>query len=157
VTSPDQVRDLLRAHCFTRPLSPEHVDRLVEHSFVERRVEGATLFREGQPAENLLLVVDGRVAVEMFIPGRGPQVIDTVEACETVGWSWLVPPYRWFFDARAVTDVTLVEVDAAALRELAESDPAFGYALMRQVADVMLGRMQAARLKLADLYGVPAT
>lgn len=157
MTSPDEVRELLRAHCFTRPLSPEHMDQLVEHAVVERLVEGATLFREGQPAEDLFLLVEGRVAVEMFVPGGGSRMIDTVEACETVGWSWLVPPYRWFFDARAVTDVTVVRVGAAALRKLAESDPAFGYALMRQVADVMLGRMQAARLRLADLYGVPTT
>ena len=83
-------------------------------------------------------------------------MVDMVEACETVGWSWLVPPHRWFFDARAVTDVSAVTVDAAALRELCEADPAFGYALLQQVASVMLERMQAARVRLADVYGVEA-
>lgn len=154
---PTEVRDLLRAHCFTRELSERDVERIVGQASVERLPAGTTLFREGQPAHDLYLVVEGRVAVEMHVPGRGAQVVDTVEACETVGWSWLVAPYRWFFDARTVTDVTVVRVDAGVLREMADADPAFGYALMRQVAAVMLERMQAARLRLADVYGGSGT
>lgn len=150
------VRDLLRAHCFTRELSADDVDRVVAHAHVETLLADTILFREGQSAEDLYLVVDGRVAIEMHIPGRGAQIVDTVEACETLGWSWLVAPYRWFFDARALTDTTVVRVDAVVLRNLADSDPAFGYALLRQVAAVMLERMQAARMRLADVYGVPA-
>lgn len=148
-----EVRDMLRAHCFTRELAPHDVERIVARASVERLPAGTTLFREGEPAEDLYLVVEGRVAIEMFVPGRGAQILDTVESCETIGWSWLVAPYRWFFDARTVTDATLVRVDAHSLRDLADADPAFGYALMRQVAAVMLERMQAARMRLADVYG----
>ena len=151
------VHDLLANHCFTQGLAAAHVERIVAHAHLEAVAGGTMLFREGQPADDLYLVVEGRVAIEMHIPGRGAQVVDTVEACETVGWSWLVAPYRWVFDARAVTDVTLVRVDAEALRDLADADPAFGYALMRQVAAVMLERMQSARARLADVYGMAAT
>ena len=153
-TSPTPVRDLLSAHCFTRDLRPDHVDRVVACARVVDMPAGTVLFREGDPADEFHLVVDGRVAVQMHVPGRGSQVVDTVEACETVGWSWLVPPYRWFFDARAVTVVTAVTVDAEALRARAEADPAVGYALLRQVNTVMLARLQAARVRLADMYGV---
>ncbi len=152
-TTTHEVRDLLRSHCFTRDMAHEHVDRLVEHAEIAQVPAGTILFREGEPAQDLYLLVEGRVSIEMHVPGRGAQVVDTVEACETVGWSWLVSPYRWFFDARAATDSRVVRVDAAALRALAEDDPAFGYALMRRVAAVMLERMQAARLRLADVYG----
>jgi CRP-like cAMP-binding protein len=117
---------------------------------------GAWLFREGSTAKEFHLVVSGTVAVSMHVPGRGDHVVDTVDACETVGWSWLVPPYRWFFDARATTEVTAVTIDAVALRTIAEQEPAFGYALLRQVTVVMLERMQAARVRLADLYGPAA-
>lgn len=148
------VRDQLTQHCFTRDLAPAVVDTVVGHSRLAQYPTGTWLFREGSAAEEFHLVVSGRVAVSMHVPGRGEQVVDTVEACETVGWSWLVPPYRWVFDARAVTDVTAVTVDAAALRREAEQDPTVGYALLRQVTAVMLDRMQAARMRLADVYGV---
>ena len=39
------------------------------------------------------------------------------------------------------------------LRARAEADPAVGYALLRQVNTVMLSRLQAARVRLADMYG----
>lgn len=143
----------LAAHCFTRGLSPTFVERIVEHATLRTYRHDEVLFREGAPATEFYLVVEGRVAIETHVPGRGRQMVDTVEACETVGWSWLVPPYRWFFDARAVTDLAAVTVDAVALRELCEHDPAFGYALMQQVAQVMLERMRSARVRLVDLYG----
>jgi CRP-like cAMP-binding protein len=152
-----QIRDLLAQHCFTRGLDDSFVDRLVEHAKVRTHDEGVLLFREGGSADEFHLLVQGRVAIEMHSPGRGDLVLDTVEPCETVGWSWLVPPYRWFFTARALTEVTVVTVDAEALRALADDDPAFGYALMQRVTSVMLERMQAARVRLADLYGVVGT
>ena len=85
----------------------------------------------------------------------GPRgsVVDTVDEGEVVGWSWLVPPYRWFFDARAVEEVSAVSVDAACLRAKCDQDPALGYALMQRVARVMYQRLQSARVRLLDLYG----
>jgi CRP/FNR family cyclic AMP-dependent transcriptional regulator len=88
------------------------------------------------------------------MPGHGLQVVSTVDEGDVVGLSWLVPPYRWFFDARAVTDVSAVSIDATYLRSRCDADPAFGYALMQRVAQVMYQRLQASRLRMLDLYGV---
>lgn len=65
------------------------------------------------------------------------------------------PPYRWSFDARAVTDVGAVALDGACLRAKAEMQPAFGYALLTRISAMLLERLQAARTQLLDLYGVP--
>ena len=54
------------------------------------------LFREGEPAERFFLVRQGRVALEVHSPGQGRIVLDTADDGDVVGWSWLVPPYRWF-------------------------------------------------------------
>ncbi len=114
---------------------------------------GALLLAEGDPADTLYLVRRGHVAIEVHAPGRGPIVIETVGPGAAVGWSWLVPPYRWHFDARATDAVGAIAVDGACLREKAEIDPALGYALMKRVATVLLDRLQMTRLRLLDLYG----
>jgi hypothetical protein len=44
-------------------------------------------------------------------------------------------------------------VDAVCLRSKAEADPVFGYELIKRFASVMLGRLDAAQLRLLDLYG----
>ena len=118
---------------------------------------GQLLLAEGEPADTLYLLRRGRVALEVHNPGRGPLVIETLDPGAAIGWSWLFPPYRWQFDVRAIEPVGAVAVDAECLRAKAESDPAFGYELMKRVASVMLRRLQAARVRLLDLYGqVPA-
>lgn len=117
--------------------------------------DGEMLFREGDPADAFYLVRHGRIALEVFVPGRGTLTVETIETGEVVGWSWLFPPYRWHFDGRAVGSVRAIGVDGACLRKKCDDDPAFGYDLMRRFSQVMLERLQATRLRLADVYGPP--
>jgi CRP/FNR family transcriptional regulator, cyclic AMP receptor protein len=115
--------------------------------------EGQNLFREGDPADTFYVVRHGSVAVETFVPARGNVMIETVESGEVIGWSWLFEPYRWHFDARALTTVRATGFDGACLRGKCESDPALGYALMSRFAQVAIERLQWTRLRLLDLYG----
>jgi CRP-like cAMP-binding protein len=114
---------------------------------------GALLLAEGDVADTLFLVRRGRVAIEIHAPDRGAIVVETVGPGGTVGWSWLFPPYRWQFDARAIDSVGVVAVDGACLRAKAGADDAFGHQLVTRVAAVLLERLQATRIRLLDLYG----
>jgi CRP-like cAMP-binding protein len=114
---------------------------------------GQQLFREGDPADTFYVVRHGSVAVETFLPARGPMMIETIESGEVIGWSWLFEPYRWHFDARALTAVRVTAFDGACLRGKCETDPALGYALMSRFAQVLIERLQWTRLRLLDLYG----
>lgn len=114
---------------------------------------GELLLVEGEPADTLYLLRRGRVTLEVRSPGRGAMVLDTLTPGQVLGWSWLFPPYRWSFDARALDRVGALSVDATCLREKAEADPAFGYELMKRLGAVILERLQRTRLRLLDLYG----
>jgi len=113
---------------------------------------GEFLFREGDSADHFYVLRRGRVAVEAHTPARGV-VLDTVDEGEVVGWSWMVPPYRWAFDARATLDSSAVAFDAACLRAKCDADPVVGYELMKRFVLVMDHRLQSARVRLLDLYG----
>ena len=95
------------------------------------------------------------VALELTAPGRAPLVLETVGEDGVLGWSWLVPPYKWFCDARAVEPTDVVVLDGACLRGKCDADPALGYALLTRVSQVMHERLQATRVRLLDLYGGP--
>ena len=114
---------------------------------------GKLLLTEGEGADTLYLVRRGTVSIEIHAPGTGPLVIDRIGPGGVVGWSWLFPPYRWHFDARAVGPVGTIAVDGVCLRNKAEKEPAFGYELMRRLSAVLLERLQATRVRLLDLYG----
>ena len=111
------------------------------------------IFREGDPADTFYVVRGGRVAIETFVPGRGPVTIETLETGELLGWSWLFPPHRVEFDARALSEVRATAFDGACLRSKCEADPALGYALISRFAQVLIERLQWTRLRLLDVYG----
>lgn len=151
-TSLDQ---LLASQPFMAGLSPEQFALVAGCARNVALVEGAKLCVEGASADTFFLLRRGHVSVEVHSPGRRPVVIETVGPGRTVGWSWLVPPYRWTFDARAMEPVGAIAIDGACLREKSLEDPALGFALLSNVAQELLARLQATRLRLLDLYGAP--
>jgi CRP/FNR family cyclic AMP-dependent transcriptional regulator len=114
---------------------------------------GELLFRQGDPADAFYVLRHGAVALETFVPARGPLVIETIEAGDVVGWSWLFAPYRWNFDARAIDPVRATAFDGVCLRGKCDADPKLGYNLMSRFAQVMIERLQSTRLRLLDIYG----
>ena len=77
---------------------------------------GTTILREGASVDSLGVVVAGRVALRLYVPGRGTQTILTVEPGDVVGWSALVPPHRSTSTVVALESTTLLSFDGAALR-----------------------------------------
>jgi CRP/FNR family transcriptional regulator, cyclic AMP receptor protein len=114
---------------------------------------GETIFRQGDAADTFFVVRHGTVAVGNFVPPRGELVIETLEAGDLLGWSWLFPPYRAHFDARALTAVRATQFDGTCLRDKCAADPAFGYDLVSRFAQVLIERLQWTRLRLLDIYG----
>ncbi|MBP5909662.1 cyclic nucleotide-binding domain-containing protein [Streptomyces sp. LBUM 1478] len=136
-------------------LPPAHRDRLLR---VAREVDlrpGTRLFEEGGRADRFWVVRDGRVALDLHMPGRRTPVIETLGAGDLVGWSWLYEPYVWQLGAGAVTQVAAHEFDAVAVRRMCEEDAEFGRAVGLWVGRVLSHRLGAARTRLVDLYGHP--
>jgi CRP-like cAMP-binding protein len=114
---------------------------------------GETIFRQGDAADTFYVVRHGTVAVGNFVPARGELVIETLESGDLLGWSWLFPPYRSHFDARALSVVRATQFDGACLRDKCAADPVLGYDLMSRFAQVLIERLQWTRLRLLDVYG----
>lgn len=114
---------------------------------------GEYLLHEGDPADALYLVRDGMVALEIGAPGHGRMSFQTVARDGVVGLSWLVPPYRWTYDARAVTEIRALGFDALCLRRKCDADPALGYAVMQRFMPVLVERLHNTRLQMLDVYG----
>jgi CRP-like cAMP-binding protein len=149
----EAIDTLLRASPVFEDLEPDALSLIAGCASNVRFDQGAVLFREGDTADTFFLIRHGAVALEMFVPARGAAVIETIEAGEVVGWSWLFPPYRWHFDARALTQLRATAFDGACLRGKCDDDPALGYELMSRFAQVLIERLQWTRLRLLDVYG----
>jgi CRP-like cAMP-binding protein len=144
---------ILKDHSFFAGFAPQHLALVVgcarNHRFEARQ----TLFREGEPANEFFLIRHGKVALDILDPGRTPIVFATLGVGEIVGASWLVPPYRWTFDARAVELTRAIGIDAACLRRKCEADHDFGYEMMKRFLPELVKRLQATQLQILDVYG----
>jgi CRP-like cAMP-binding protein len=144
---------ILREHSFFAGLAPEYITLVTGCARNHRFNAGDYLFREGEPADEFFLIRHGRVALEIVAPGQRQLVFATLGEGEVAGASWLVPPYRWTFDARAVELVRAIGIDAACLRGKCESDHHLGYEMMKRFLPVFVKRLHATQLQLLDVYG----
>jgi CRP-like cAMP-binding protein len=152
----ETLEHLLLAHPFFAGVDPAFGPLLAGCARNLRFAPGAYLFREGEAADEFYLIREGRVALELHAPARSPIVIASLGGGEMVGASWLAPPYRWGFDARATADTRAFGLDAKCLRGKCDADPHLGYEMMRRILPVMVRRMQAARRQMLDVYGHPS-
>ena len=147
------IEQYLPDHPFFAGLAPDALAVLAGCATNVSFAPGAYLFREGAPADQFYMIRRGRVALEVHSPSTGTMTVDTADAGDVVGWSWLVAPYSWLFDARAVEATGAVAFDGTCLRDKCDRDPKLGYELMKVVTQVMFSRLVAARVRLLDLYG----
>ena len=143
-------------HDLLRDLTPEQRQAVLSTAREVTCHDGQRLFDEGGLADGCWLIHSGQVALDAVIPGRGRTVIQTLGPGEVLGWSWLIPPYRWHFGAVAVGAAHATVLDTTRLQALAAQDPAVGYAVTRRLLVILLDRLQATRARLMNLYDNPA-
>lgn len=144
---------IIKEHRFLHGLNPHYLHLFNEGASLLRFGIGQEVFREGTDADHFYLIHAGKVSLETFVPGKGAVTVQTLGGQEALGWSWLYPPYRWHFTARALEPSELIAFGSASLRQKAQENHDFGYDLMRRVSQVMLERLQATRRKLIEFYG----
>jgi CRP-like cAMP-binding protein len=151
------IADLLNEHTFFEGLSAEALELIAGCGTNVHFDADDHILAEGEAADFFYVIRRGRVAVEVDTPRRGPLVIETIGPGDIIGVSWLLPPYRWTFDVRAVDPTDAVALDAACLRGKCDDDPGLGYEMYKRFAGLVRDRLQATRLQLVDLYGNDAS
>jgi CRP/FNR family transcriptional regulator, cyclic AMP receptor protein len=148
----ETLEPILAEHPFARDLDKRYLDLLVGCAANMRFDPGEFLFREGEEANQFYLIREGVVAIEVFAGPAGQLTVTTIGAGEVLGWSWLFPPYRWKFDARATELTRAIALDAKCLRTKCEADHDLGYELLKRFAYMVEQRLDATRLQLLNIY-----
>ena len=150
--SPDDIKDYLQSHTVFADLKPAHLTLLANHATEQTFATGDLLFRQQDPAEHFYILLAGSIQVEVPAIMGPPLIVQTLGPEEVLGWSWLIPPYKWTFEAKADHDSKVLKFDGKGLLAKCENDNEFGYALMKRFAGLMSERLHAARLKMMDSW-----
>jgi CRP-like cAMP-binding protein len=148
----DNLERYIREHEFFEDLSEAHMDLLLECARQETCEADGLIFSEGEAADHFYVIRNGKVEVDIAAPDGEKLVVQTLSGGDILGWSWLLYPYVWTFDARAVEDTQLLAFDGSALRRKTEADPEFGYDFLVRFVEVMVRRLRSTRVQMLDLH-----
>ena len=152
----EQILEALRGTPLLRAVSPQVMDRLVKISEIVNVAEDTELYRQGEAAGALYIVLDGQLAGFSTAANGTTAVVEVIRTGETLGLATLLARLPRLMGVRTVTASRLLAVDADGLLELVEQEPSLVtallraeanefHALVRQVCDLKL-RTTAQRL-----------
>jgi CRP/FNR family cyclic AMP-dependent transcriptional regulator len=152
----ESLEPILKAHPFFMNLEERYVQLVTGCAANVRFDAGKFIFREGEEAQQFYLIRQGKVSIEIYAPNRGHITIETLEEGNILGWSWLIPPYNWHFDARVLEPVRAIALDGKCLRKKCEEDHDLGFEFLKRFSHIMEQRLSSTRLQLLDMYDVRA-
>ncbi|NJN46080.1 MAG: Crp/Fnr family transcriptional regulator [Candidatus Competibacteraceae bacterium] len=149
-TSP--IKEYLSTQEFFSGLNPQYIGFLARSASEQQVEPGWVLFRPGERAHHFYLIQSGSIIME--IPAlTGPTLeVQSLGPDRILGWSWLIPPYKWSFQARAEQPSTLLVFDGDAILARCEKEPKFGYELLKRFASLMSERLEVARKKMMSQW-----
>ncbi|HSM85634.1 MAG TPA: cyclic nucleotide-binding domain-containing protein [Candidatus Limnocylindrales bacterium] len=133
------------AHELLSGLSPAEMDQVMALGVRMIVPGGDSLFRLGDRAESLFLIERGRVRLTLPMQVRSREsdvLIEEKSPGQTVGWSALIPPYRFTLSATASQETEVVALSRQALQDYCEAFPAVGYKIALNLAIVVGHRLQ---------------
>jgi CRP/FNR family cyclic AMP-dependent transcriptional regulator len=132
-------------------LEPRHFSKLMAMGTEVDFRENDIVFREDEECRTLYLLLSGTVALEAPILGR-LLCVQKLHAGDELGWASLLMGYGRHFQARCLSPVRAMAFDGAILLDACNADPAFGFALMYRLLEVVAGRLEATRVQLLQVF-----
>ncbi len=137
---------------FLKGVSKDHLEALAHIVRLEEYDEGDVLFEEGEPVDDVYLIIEGQIALEMNSSGISPQHMLTLGAGESLGWSALLNRSHRMATAKAIVPTRIFRMDGHQLIALCEEHPRFGYQIMRVTAAALANRVRILQQKFFDVY-----
>jgi CRP-like cAMP-binding protein len=112
--------------------------------------KGELIFREGDKAERLYFLLEGKVAIRVHLTSRPESVTVAMvnKECQSFGWSGVVAPYYYTASALCEGDTRVISMPGMKLIEILKREPSSGFDVMQRIAEVISGRLRNSRMVL---------
>ncbi len=148
-----KIPDLLSEHEFFKDFPKDSLDLIAGCGKNVHFKPDAYIAHEGDAADQFYVIKSGSAVIEIHSPNKGVLQIMSLKGHDIAGWSWIFPPYKWNFDLRATSELSMIALDGKCLRQKCEEDHSLGYYLMKKFAMIMTDRLKTARMQVLDIYG----
>jgi CRP-like cAMP-binding protein len=131
-----------------RALKPEAVEAIAKSLVEESRETGQFLFRHGEPAEYLYILVEGRV--RLSIGDMGHMTLVVSNPGDAFGWSSLVQPDHYTASAECLVPCKVSKIGRERLADIFDKDPVSGLQFYKRLVELVAQRLE-------DIYrSIPA-
>ncbi len=135
---------ILSQTSFFQGLTPAQIDNVAAVSTMQPFEGGGQVYRIGEPAKALYVLVDGTVRLSIGFGGRNAKAGDIVRRGDVFGWAALTPGCNQrIATASCLSPCDILAVDGVALMNLMERDHTLGYRLMTQLTRLITGTLTA--------------
>ncbi|MBI4302990.1 MAG: cyclic nucleotide-binding domain-containing protein [Chloroflexi bacterium] len=118
---------------------------------------GTLIFKEGQRAEELFVLLEGKVALQMGLPsalkemkGGRRVTVDVIVKNELFGWSAIVEPNVYTLTAVCLQKSKTLSINGTKLRWLMQDNPKIGYEITKGLIKVIASRLNDTRQLLVS-------
>jgi CRP-like cAMP-binding protein len=146
----DSINNLLASHPLFGTMVDEYRQRLASYATAITPDVGHYLLVAGKAADTFYLIEGGTIMIEQATEDGETTNIEELGRDEIIGWSWMIPPQKWQFDALVTKSGPVWEFDAKGLRTECDKDPAFGFELSLRITHALVHRLQNTRIRLVE-------
>jgi CRP/FNR family cyclic AMP-dependent transcriptional regulator len=114
------------------------------------RQRGELIFQEAMKAENLYVLLEGKVAIRLQISSKPQSITVSVinSSNQSFGWSGMVAPYHYTASALCESDCRLLVIDGQKLIQVLKQDPRSGFIVMERISEIISNRLRNSRMVL---------
>ncbi|MFN8673370.1 MAG: cyclic nucleotide-binding domain-containing protein [Candidatus Sericytochromatia bacterium] len=149
----NEIKTHIKEHLFFKHFKENEIDILEKCASIKNFEEDDFLTTIREEAKVFYLITNGSVTLQLFSHEKGIIELEKLESEDLLGWSWLIAPYKWHFDAIAVEKTQAICFDAVAIKKEMENNTEFGYKMYKIFTPIIIERIQAERKNLLDIYG----
>lgn len=148
--SPRSLQKLIAGQPLFAGLSSQHIRLLGELAMEVHFEAGERIFQPGDPANRFYLILNGRI--ELGLQSKNGRLIQIVTfgPGDTLGWAWLIEPYRFYASAETVEPTNAIFFYGTRLQQLCEDDHEFGYQIMKRVEKVIVKNLMLSQQRLVE-------
>jgi len=110
---------------------------------------GTTIYREGDKADRLYILVEGEVDIQYTLGSGELRTVDTIVPGELLMWSALVAPYKSTAVVTTRQDSKFVALNAERLRQFCGEHREVANDVLLHLTKLLATRLEGARIQLA--------
>jgi len=136
-------------------LKESQLDALLSRSSLEAFPEGKTIFRQGEDANHLYILIEGMVDLSVKTGEKFDFLTSKVEKeGAAFGIPSLIEPFRYNVTATCLKPSKLLVINAGRIRMDMEKDPEMGMEIMKKLASIYFNRLNEMRSGVSNFLKV---